>query len=164
MKLEDYFILKQFKMHRLIDLTVNRKLAHLKITIQQIFILKCISDDIDTKSRLSRELKCDRTTITRCINIIINNKWIEQNNSKDDKRELILSLTKAGKEVLDKSVRYLDDCDNTISFLWNKAAMKATEELFEKEGFSIGKQVAASTQLLKTIRYFIDAMENHKWV
>ena len=100
-KLTSCKCLKIRQASRLVTQFYDRKLKPSGLRITQFSILVHLASfGSQTISKLSSELKIDRTTLSRSLDILLNKKFIV-NESYSDKRFKKIGLTQSGLKVLD---------------------------------------------------------------
>ena len=119
-------LLKQF----LIDLQslFRIQLKQLNLTLPQIMLISSIPIDGIDMSSLSKKLGIDNSTLTRLVDILVRNEITEKTTNSNDKRSIILLLTKKG-ELL--QIRIEEEMDLFVSDLYKKIPMENREELKE---------------------------------
>lgn len=88
-----------------------------------------------TITKLSKALIMDRTTLTRNLNPLKKNGWIEISPG-EDKRTKTLTITRSGKRVLDQAKSHWDEVQKQVVGTLGK---KQWEELMEKLALVIDK-------------------------
>ena len=102
----------------------------------QFTLLAAISSKDDaTITELSRALIMDRTTLTRNLNPLQKNGWVEVTPGAD-KRTRILSLTGSGKKVLNQAMVYWNLAQNKVVKTLGKSNWG---ELMGNLGFTVKK-------------------------
>ncbi len=78
----------------------NVRKAGYTITIDQWLILKNVADHPDiTQNDISKIVFKDNASITRIIQLLVNAGYLTRKNHPDDKRRVVLTLTKSGEEI-----------------------------------------------------------------
>lgn len=102
----------------------------------QLALLAAISSGDDaTITELSKALVMDRTTLTRNLNPLQKSSWVEVTPGAD-KRTRTLSLTRAGKMVLNQAMIYWNLAQNKVIKSLGKSAW---EELLGSLSFTVKK-------------------------
>jgi DNA-binding MarR family transcriptional regulator len=91
--------------------------------------------DSATITKLSQALIMDRTTLTRNLNPLQKNGWIEVVPG-EDRRTKTLSITKAGKQVLKEATKYWETVQAQVVKSLGK---KQWEELLDKLDLVVAK-------------------------
>mgnify|MGYP001472277214 CR=1 FL=1 len=95
---------KMRKASRVVTQFYDKKLKPVGIRITQFTILSLIATtQKKTLISLADDLMMDRTTLTRGLNILLKEGFIEQIKA-DDSRKKIMKLTEKGHKVLDKAI------------------------------------------------------------
>ena len=92
------------------------------------------SDDV-TITELSKVLIMDRTTLTRNLNPLQNNGWVEVTPGVD-KRTRTLSLTRSGKKVLSQGMTHWKEVQNQVVRTLGKSNW---EELLNNLSLTVNK-------------------------
>jgi len=92
------------KLSRLVSQRYDRELARAGININQFSILRRASRESRTITALARELGMDRTTLSRDIKPLVTAGWVELTQGATDARQRCISVTTAGKGVLDTAL------------------------------------------------------------
>ncbi len=126
------------KSSRLLSNNLNSDLTKLGLTVEQWSLLAVLWDRNNiSQKELQETLLKDKASINSLVNYLIKNGFICKEQSLQDKRSFIVSLTKKGKEVKDESVP-----------LAIKNIMKATDGI-KKEELDIFVKV--TTQIIKNL-------------
>ena len=116
---------KMRKASRVVTQFYDKKLKPSGIRITQFTILTLIATSKDrTLISLADELLMDRTTLTRGLNILLKEGFIEQIKAEDSRKK-IMALTQKGHKILDKAIP-----------LWLEAEHQILDES-KKLGFSV---------------------------
>ena len=91
-------------------------------------------DDV-TITKLSKELIMDRTTLTRNLNPLQNNGWVEVTPG-EDKRTRTLSLTRSGIKVLSQAMTHWKKVQNRVVKTLGKSNW---EELLDNLSLTVNK-------------------------
>src|SRR5690606_5331812 len=82
----------------------------------------------------------DKTTITRFIDVMIKKNLLRKKSSKIDTRQKLISITKNGKEILDKTMIIINHFNTNIEKSIDKKELqllkknlKSIENLFNQE-------------------------------
>ena len=95
---------KMRKASRVVTQFYDKKLKPVGIRITQFTILSLIATtQKKTLISLADDLMMDRTTLTRGLNILLKEGFIEQIKA-DDSRKKIMKLTEKGHKTLDKAI------------------------------------------------------------
>ena len=126
------------KSSRLLSNNLNSDLTKLGLTVEQWSLLAVLWDRNNiSQKELQETLLKDKASINSLVNYLIKNGFIYKEQSLQDKRSFIVSLTKKGKEAKDESVP-----------LAIKNIMKATDGI-KKEELDIFAKV--TTQIIKNL-------------
>jgi DNA-binding MarR family transcriptional regulator len=102
----------------------------------QFTILAAISSkDAATITELSKAMIMDRTTLTRNLNPLKKNGWVEITPGAD-KRTKTLSLTRSGKKVLSKAMSFWSQTQKKVV---KTLGISAWEDLMDNLGFTVEK-------------------------
>lgn len=102
----------------------------------QFTLLAAISStDTATITKLSKELVMDRTTLTRNLNPLQKNGWVEVMPG-EDRRTKTLSLTRSGKKVLNEALTNWSLAQNKVVKTLGK---NNWEELLDNLSFTVKK-------------------------
>lgn len=77
------------------------------LTLPQILLLSSVSAEGADMSSLSKQMGVDNSTMTRLIDILIRNGWVEKYKRAHDKRVVFVKITKKGEEIrntIDKKI------------------------------------------------------------
>lgn len=78
----------------------NVRKAGYNITIDQWLILKNVAESPNiTQNDISKIVFKDNASITRIIQLLVNAGYLTRENHPDDRRRMILILTKSGKKI-----------------------------------------------------------------
>ena len=75
----------------------------LNLTLPQIMLLSSIPRDGIDMTSLSRRLGVDNSTLTRLIDVLAKNRYVQKNKHPSDKRSILVNLTEQG-EMLHSSI------------------------------------------------------------
>ena len=83
--------------------TLTHRIAadELKITPSQFHVLRRISSGIESVSGLADCMHLSRPNVSRTVDELVNHKLVQRKRDPDDRRNIILSLTKKGKTQID---------------------------------------------------------------
>ena len=84
------------------------RVTNTDLTLPQILLLSSISSEGTDMSSLSKQMGVDNSTMTRLIDILIRNGWVEKYKEENDKRVVFVKITVEGEKI-----RY--KIDNKIS-------------------------------------------------
>ena len=102
----------------------------------QFTLLAAISScDQVTITELSKELIMDRTTLTRNLNPLQKNGWVEVTPG-EDKRTRILSLTRSGKKILSQAMIHWEQVQKRVVKTLGKSNW---EELLDRLSTTVNK-------------------------
>src|SRR4029077_11541499 len=88
---------------RLITCHYNKAFRGLEINSTQFLVL-CFVDGKDiTQSESFAGLGMDRTTLSRCLNVLIRNKLVEKVKDAHNNKSKIIKVTELGKEAIKKA-------------------------------------------------------------
>lgn len=115
----------------------DEALRPLGLTITQFTILQALSlAGEPTQGELGEILAMDSTTLTRTLDIMNRNGWIEKHYGTD-RRERRLRLTRAGKSEFDRAVPY-----------WRSAQETLRERLGKQRWDNLAKLINDTTSML----------------
>ena len=119
-------LLKQF----LIDLQslFRTSTKKLNITLSQITLISSIPTDGIDMSTLSHRIGVDNSTLTRLIDILIRNNFVQKSKNPNDGRSFIISLTNNGEKL---QFRIEEEIDQFGSNLYNKIPIEDQDEVKE---------------------------------
>ncbi|MEC7871849.1 MAG: MarR family transcriptional regulator [Candidatus Neomarinimicrobiota bacterium] len=100
----------------LIDLQsiFRKKNKELSVSFSQVIVISSIPNDGINMSLLSHRIGVDNSTLTRLIGILIKNNYVIKIKNPNDKRSVIVSLTKDGREILKKIESNVDSFSEKI--------------------------------------------------
>ena len=100
----------------LIDLQsiFRKKNKELSVSFSQVIVISSIPNDGINMSLLSHRIGVDNSTLTRLIDILIKNNYVIKIKNPNDKRSVIVSLTKDGREILKKIESNVDSFSEKI--------------------------------------------------
>ena len=100
----------------LIDLQsiFRKKNKELSVSFSQVIVISSIPNDGINMSLLSHRIGVDNSTLTRLIDILIKNNYVIKIKNPKDKRSVIVSLTKDGREILKKIESNIDSFSEKI--------------------------------------------------
>jgi DNA-binding MarR family transcriptional regulator len=113
------------RLSRLVTQRYDRELAPAGLNINQYSILRRAQRKPRAVGALARELGMDRTTLTRDLKPLVASGWVELAQGTTDARQRCISVTAAGKAVLD-----------TAAPLW-RSAQDAVESLLGTAGVGV---------------------------
>jgi len=70
------------------------------ITVGQFHILRRIRNGIDSVSKLADDRHTTRPAISRVVEVLVNKELVTRTHNPDDRRNVQLSLTPAGQELM----------------------------------------------------------------
>ena len=119
-------LLKQF----LIDLQslFRTSTKKLKITLPQITLISSIPVDGIDMSTLSHRIGVDNSTLTRLIDILIKNRFVQKVKNPKDGRSFIILLTNNGEQLQFKIEQQIDQFG---SKLYSKIPIEDQDQLKE---------------------------------
>ena len=119
-------LLKQF----LIDLQslFRTSTKKLNITFSQITLISSIPTDGIDMSTLSHRIGVDNSTLTRLIDILIRNNFVQKSKNPNDGRSFIISLTNNGEKL---QFRIEEEIDRLGFKLYNKIPTEDQNEVKE---------------------------------
>ena len=119
-------LLKQF----LIDLQslFRTSTKKLNITLSQITLISSIPTDGIDMSTLSHRIGVDNSTLTRLIDILIRNNFVQKSKNPNDGRSFIISLTNNGEKL---QFRIEEEIDRLGFKLYNKIPLEDQDEVKE---------------------------------
>lgn len=118
--------------------------SSLGLTVQQMGILNTIySSPNITLKEITEKLQLSKSTVSINVDDLVNAQLIERKTSEEDRREINLKITTAGKELAKKS------CQNASSY---KAMMSALETISEEK---IQGLLESHKQLLANLQAFV---------
>jgi MarR family transcriptional regulator, transcriptional regulator for hemolysin len=103
------------------------------ITIDQWLVLKTIMDQPDiSQNEIAEFIFKDKASVTRIIDLLIKKGMLKRSPSEENRRRVILTITKAGKEVIDEILptirgnrkNALTNCDEEELKAMNTVLMK----------------------------------------
>ena len=86
----------------------------LPLSFSQVIVISSIPNDGINMSLLSHRIGVDNSTLTRLIGILIKNNYVIKIKNPNDKRSVIVSLTKDGREILKKIESNVDSFSEKI--------------------------------------------------
>ena len=86
----------------------------LPISFSQVIVISSIPNDGINMSLLSYRIGVDNSTLTRLIDILIKNNYVIKIKNPKDKRSAIVSLTRDGRELLNKIESNIDSFSEKI--------------------------------------------------
>ena len=100
----------------------------LNLTLPQIMLLSSIPTDGIDMTSLSHRLGIDNSTLTRLIDILVKNRYVQKNKHHSDKRSIVVSLTEQG-EMLHSSIE--SEIDRFGSELFSQIPVEDQDEIKE---------------------------------
>jgi len=98
--LEEFHELITFFVH-LFSVTDKREKSKYKATISQCYTLRCLKDCKGmTMKELSDTMGIAKSTMTRNIDKMVRNGYLERKKGELDKRQVLIRLTKKGKNLV----------------------------------------------------------------
>ena len=79
------------------------------LTLPQILLLSSISSEGTDMSSLSKQMGVDNSTMTRLIDILIRNGWVEKYKEENDKRVVFVKITVEGEKIRYKIDNKIND-------------------------------------------------------
>lgn len=99
----------------------NVRKAGYNITIDQWLILKNVAENPNiTQNDISKIVFKDNASITRIIHLLVNAGYLIRENHPEDKRRVVLTLTKSGKKIT-------EDVEK-IAIMNRAAALKSVDQ------------------------------------
>ena len=99
------------------------------ISAEQFALLNCLwIKDGKTQSEIANELEKDRTGITRIIDIMENNGFLERRNHENDRRSYRIFLTKKGRKIKNDLISIEMDWDDLSTLGLNDKQKKEIKE------------------------------------
>lgn len=90
--------IKTYRMYAQNQLKIN----HLKITIDQWLVLKCLKENPkSTQIELAEKVFKDNASITRIIDLLVKAGFLHREINPKDRRKTILKITQSGQKILD---------------------------------------------------------------
>ena len=124
------------KATRAVTQLIDEALKPCGLHTTQFTLLAAISSRDDaTITELSKVLIMDRTTLTRNLNPLQKNGWVEVTPG-EDKRTRILSLTRSGKKLLKDAMTYWSQVQSQVVKTLGKGNWK---ELLDNLSFTVKK-------------------------
>ena len=79
------------------------------LTLPQILLLSSIPSEGTDMSSLSKQLGVDNSTMTRLIDVLIRNKWVEKYKGENDKRVVLVKTTSKGESIRNEIDKKIND-------------------------------------------------------
>ena len=79
------------------------------LPLPQILLLSSISSEGTDMSSLSKQMGVDNSTMTRLIDILIRNGWVEKYKEENDKRVVFVKITVEGEKIRYKIDNKIND-------------------------------------------------------
>jgi len=93
------------KSSRLLANAFNNDLSEHTLTIAQWTLLALLWErDHQSQKELQTELLKDKASVTSLVNTLIKNGFVSKRANENDKRSFIVSLSKKGKQIQEKTV------------------------------------------------------------
>jgi DNA-binding MarR family transcriptional regulator len=90
--------IKTYRMYAQNQLKIN----HLKITIDQWLVLKCLKENPkSTQIELAEKVFKDNASITRIIDLLVKADFLHREINPKDRRKTVLKITQSGQKILD---------------------------------------------------------------
>ncbi len=90
--------IKTYRMYAQNQLKIN----HLKITIDQWLVLKCLKENPNaTQIELAEKVFKDNASITRIIELLVRANFLQRQVNQSDRRKFDLRITVSGQKILD---------------------------------------------------------------
>mgnify|MGYP001153876799 CR=1 FL=1 len=113
----------------------------LSLPIEQFNVLTFVSEHKDVKQQeIADATGKDKTTITRFLDVMIKKKLLYKKDSKIDSRQKLISISKNGKEVLEKTLTITNRFNQNIESKFDKKELQTLKknlknslELFNQE-------------------------------
>lgn len=85
------------------------------ISFTQWRVLMCLRDGLaDTAAEISRELSHDKGSLTRLIDQLEDRGYVRRERDREDRRNVSLVLTSAGRKSVERLIPILVDCYNEL--------------------------------------------------
>ncbi len=119
-------LLKQF----LIDLQslFRAQTKNLNLTLPQIMLISSIPTDGIDMTSLAQRIGVDNSTLTRLIDVLLKNRFVQKNKNPSDGRSTLVSLTSSG-ETLQGAIE--TEIDRFGSELYRQIPIEDQEEMKE---------------------------------
>ena len=85
------------------------RVSNKDLTLPQILLLSSISSEGTDMSSLSKQMGVDNSTMTRLIDILIRNGWVEKYKEENDKRVVFVKITLEGEKIRYKIDNKIND-------------------------------------------------------
>ena len=85
------------------------RVSNTDLTLPQILLLSSISSEGTDMSSLSKQMGVDNSTMTRLIDILIRNGWVEKYKEENDKRVVFVKITVEGEKIRYKIDNKIND-------------------------------------------------------
>ena len=90
--------IKTYRMYAQNQLKIN----HLKITIDQWLVLKCLNENPKASQiELAEKVFKDNASITRIIELLVRADFLQRQVNQSDRRKFDLKITASGQKILD---------------------------------------------------------------
>ncbi len=90
--------IKTYRMYAQNQLKIN----HLKITIDQWLVLKCLKENPNaTQIELAEKVFKDNASITRIVELLVRANFLQRQVNQTDRRKFDLKITASGDKILD---------------------------------------------------------------
>ncbi len=90
--------IKTYRMYAQNQLKIN----HLKITIDQWLVLKCLKENPNSSQiELAEKVFKDNASITRIIELLVRANFLQRQVNQSDRRKFDLKITASGEKILD---------------------------------------------------------------
>jgi len=120
---------------RMVTKLYNRELRETGLELTQFTLLMALSRTGETtQGKLGKLLALDSTSLTRMLRVLIDHGWIRE-RAGEDRRQRLLSLTRAGREKLERSLPN-----------WEKAQRRLREKLGDALWAQMTSVVAGMTR------------------
>lgn len=97
-----YNIDKAIRTYRMFAMKKIREKGY-KITIDQWLIIKSILENPEiTQQELAKNVFKDNASVTRIIDLMVKSNYLNRKVDTNDRRKSILSVTKEGKDIIEK--------------------------------------------------------------
>ena len=113
----------------------------ISLPVEQLNVLMFVDKNKGVKQQdIANATGKDKTTITRFLDAMIKKKLLTKRNSKIDTRQKLISISKNGKEILDKTIELTIRFNNNIESNLDKKELqllkknlKNSTEIFNQE-------------------------------
>jgi len=113
----------------------------ISLPVEQLNVLMFVDKNKGVKQQdIANATGKDKTTITRFLDAMIKKKLLTKRNSKIDTRQKLISISKNGKEILDKTIELTIRFNNNIESKLDKKELqllkknlKNSTEIFNQE-------------------------------